>query len=400
MRKIKYSILAVFLALHLLYSLFLVIPGCLTIDDVTYLQMTKNFSDSHRLGIWNGYDKFPSRELVGSGQLRVHNGRLVAQYPYLYPVLAWPFYRLARIQGLFLLNSLAFLLIVLIVFLMARRLFADENLALSACLIFIFADFAWEYSQAVWPHALSALFVVSALYCAVCAISTEKVRSAVWFALTAGFLVGLGTGVHLSVFFTFPVLVLILLFARPRSWWVVIATTLATLPGLALLSATNYSKFGTRSPFSYGSVKGHTSGVGPYVPFVILGLMALGSVWLWLQPRFREIFYKRLWLSLSLVLLLAGTVWFQPQVHKLGYKLWHGVHQVVVDLRIPENAVLEPLQSRSPGGAMLYVEALKKSLLQSCPYLVILLLPLATLVRRDRKTSQELPTVLPHFGAF
>jgi hypothetical protein len=197
MRKVKYSILAVFLGLHLLYSLFLVIPGCLVIDDVTYLQMTKNFSDFHSLGIWNGYDEFPSRELVGSGQLRVHNGRLVAQYPYLYPVLAWPFYRL---------------------------------------------------------------------------------------------------------------------------------------------------------------------------------------------PRFREIFSKRLWLSLSLVLLLAGIAGFQPQVHKLGYKLWHGVHQIVVDLRIPENAVLEPLQSRSPGGGLLYIGILKKSLLQSCPYLVILLLPLATVVRRDQDT--------------
>jgi hypothetical protein len=389
MRKVKYIILAIFLGLHLLYSLFLVIPGCLIIDDVTYLQMTKNFSDSYSLGIWNGYDEFPSRELVGSGQLRVHNGRLVAQYPYLYPVLSWPFYRLAGIQGLFLLNSLAFLLIVLIVFLMARRLFADENLALNACLIFIFADFAWEYSQAVWPHALSTLFVVSALYCAICAIYTEKVRSAVWFALTAGFLVGLGTGVHLSVFFAFPVLVLILLFARPRSWRLVTAAFLTTLPGLALLSATNYSKFGTLSPFSYGSVKGHTSGVGPYVPFVILGLMALGSVWLWLQPRFREIFAKRLWLSLSLVLLLAGIAGFQPQVHKSVDKLWHGVHQIVVDLRIPENAVLEPLQSRSPGGGLLYIGILKKSLLQSCPYLVILLLPLATLLRRDRRTSRS-----------
>lgn len=384
MLKVKYYILAVFLVLHTFYSLFFIIPGCLTIDDVTYCQMVKNFSDSHSLEIWNGYKEFPSRELVGSGHLRVHNGRLVAQYPYFYPVLAWPFYRLAGFHGLFLLNSLAFLIIILIIYLMTRKLFADENLALNACLIFILADFAWEYSQAIWPHALSTLFIVSALYCAVCACYAAKSRSSVLLAMIAGLLVGLGAGVHLSVFFVFPVMVIILLLGCPWSWWTVMGVTLGALPGLALLSITNFRKFGTISPFSYGNIGGHISGIGPFLPIVIFGLLALGTVWLCFHPRFRKTFSKHLWLSLSLVILLTGIVFLQPKAQELGYKLWRGVHHIVVDLRIPENSALEPMQTRSPGGAILYVDGLKKSLLQSCPYLVIFLLPLATMVRREK----------------
>jgi 4-amino-4-deoxy-L-arabinose transferase-like glycosyltransferase len=384
MLKVKYYILAVFLVLHLLYSLFCVIPGCLIIDDVTYSQMAKNFADSQSLEIWNGYQEFPSRELVGLGQLRAYNGRLVAQYPYFYPVLAWPFYRLAGFHGLFLLNSLAFLIILLMVYLLTRKLFADENLALNACLIFIFADFAWEYSQAIWPHALSTLFVVSATYCAVCASYAARARSSAGLAMIAGLLVGLGAGVHLSVFFGFPVMVIILLLACPWSRWAVTAFLLGTLPGLGLLSATNFRKFGTFSPFSYGNVGGPTRGIGPYLPLVSFGLLALVMVWLCLQPRFRKIFAKHLWLSLSLVILLGGIALYQPSARNFGHKLWHGAHKIVVDLRVPENAALEPIQTRSPGGAILYVDGLKKSLVQSSPYLVILLLPLAAMVRREK----------------
>ena len=127
--------------------------------------MARSFADSFSLSVWNGYEQFPSPELVLT-QTKVYEGRLIPQYPYLSTVLSYPFYRLAGFQGLIILNAIAFVATVGLCFLIARKLFQDTSLALNACLILILATYAWEFSQAAWPHALSMLFVTASVYLA------------------------------------------------------------------------------------------------------------------------------------------------------------------------------------------------------------------------------------------
>ncbi len=65
----------------------------------------------------------------------------------------------------------------------------------------------------------------------------------------------------------------------------------------------------------------------------------------------------------------------------------NGTYQLLVDFRIRGLEIREMELSRSAGGAMVYFGSLKKALLQSCPYLVVLVLPLAQLLRGRRDTS-------------
>jgi hypothetical protein len=62
-------------------------------------------------------------------------------------------------------------------------------------------------------------------------------------------------------------------------------------------------------------------------------------------------------------------------------RLGDGFWQIVVDLRIRDLGIAEPALGRSERGAMLYLGGVKKSLLQSCPYLVVLPFALWTALR-------------------
>jgi hypothetical protein len=57
---------------------------------------------------------------------------------------------------------------------------------------------------------------------------------------------------------------------------------------------------------------------------------------------------------------------------------------MVVDLRIRDMNIQEAALERTPGAALVYIGGLKKSLLQSMPYLVVLVIPLLALKRRDK----------------
>lgn len=93
-------------------------------------------------------------------------------------------------------------------------------------------------------------------------------------------------------------------------------------------------------------------------------------------------------MGLALVLLL-------PPLRDAAWRFAHGAWQLVVDLRVRDPAILEPALSRTAAGGMVYVGALKKSLLQSCPYLAILVLPLVTALRGRRRVAVLLLLPVP-----
>jgi len=372
--------------IHLSVSFLTMVPGPLSIDEVTYHLMVKNFSDTGGLEIWNGYRECPSPELASASMVPV-DGRLVPRPPYLVPVLGWPFYRLVGTSGLYALNALAFLGLVAVCFAIARRMFPHRSLSLNACVILALASYAWEYSQAAWPHVVAALFIAGAFYLTL--LARDSGRS-VAFACGAGCVLGFGAGIRLDVIFALPCLAVPLLLARPCRFREVLATGLGTLPGLVLLAAVNHIKFGNASPFSYGRSPTSFSleEMGRYLPFVAamlaVAMFVLAAIRIRAMDRFRS--HRRFVFPAGVALGLLSLL--IPQVGAQAWKFLHGSWQILVDLRIRPMYFQEPALTRLDGGGMVYAGGLKKALLQSCPYLSILLLPLVRMVRRHPDASR------------
>jgi len=339
--------------------------------------MAKNFADGNGLEIWNGYQELPSPELA-SRFMRPSLGRLVSQYPYLFPVLAFPLYWLTGFYGLFLLNSIAFLGVVVLCYFTAKKLFDDVDLALDSCLILVLATFAWEYSQAAWPHVTALLFVMGALYMALVSFYSENRRRAILFAFGAGLAAGIAPGIRMDAVLIFPALVLPFLFTRPWRPLEPIAIAIGAAPGLLVLASTNLVKFGVFSPFRYGARS--------EVPLGLVLVPAALVLALWLLTRSRSIDFARahrLKLIAAAVALIA-IAFIVPASGTVLKRMAVDGYAAVVDIRHVNPNVTMPASSRSSGGGVVYLRAHKKALLQSSPYLVLLIFPLLSIARGDR----------------
>ena len=390
-------VLVLLAAAHLAWSLFAVVPGYLSIDEGTYHYMVRSLAQGHPLEVRNGYEDFASPELV-AGIFRERPGKLVATYPEVYTFLALPFYAALGYRGLFLLNALAFLGTVVLTWDLARRSF-DARVASLAALILGLSTFAWDYSQAAWPHATSALLVVAAVWCTVRGL--EPGAGLRW-PLAAGLLGGVAPGVRLDAAFAWAGILLPPAFTRPPRRRQVALTAAGLLPGLALLAWINREKFGAWTPFSYGARGGGaTSGWLPYLPFVLAGAGALVAVWLLSRRPVDPLLRRPGALAAGAAVLVLGAVALPPVREVLG-RLIQGGLQLVVDLRFRDPAIAEPALGRTASGALVYVGALKKSLLQSCPWLPLAVLPCAAALRPPRRGAVALllPVPLAYVGAF
>lgn len=373
----KIALLGVLLAAHILISALFIVPSYLSIDETVYHLMAKNLSQTWGLEIWNGYREFPSPEL-SSRFLIPRDGRLVARYPYLFPVLAFPLYQLMGFAGLFVLNSICFVGVVALCFAIANKLFRDVDLALNSCLILVLATFAWEYSQAAWPHATAMFFVISAFYFAVSAYFCQGTKKALYLAAGAGLVAGFAPGVRMDAFLVFPALFALFLFARPSRFREAIMAAIGTLPGLSVLAVTNLKKFGQISPFSYGD--------GSQVPvYTTIALIAI-VVAAWVVTRGPFVNWLRTQRNKILVvaILAAGLLVIVPETRPHLNQMLNNVHTSVIDIRALDPNYAMPAASRTPGGGVIYLGAHKKALLQSLPFLAILIIPLARCFRWDK----------------
>ncbi len=358
-------------------------PGVLSIDEVTYLAMARSAAHGNLLGIDNGSALGLSPELEW-GLAREVGGRLVAQYPAGYALLAAPFYLLLGGAALFVLNTVAFYATVLLTRRIARRVLASERAALLAAAIFAGATFAWEYGAAQWPHAITMLFTCAAVDATLAAVGPRR-------RVLAGLLVGLATTIRLDAIFVVPALLLVpLVLERQRaSWRDAMALLVGLAPGLLLLAITNHVKFGTWMPLSYGPWQGEGSNTGAS-SYVLLGLVAvLGLVAAHVIVRRPERFDRR---HLAVVVVAAALFAVVVPSARAGVlRLIDGLWTLVIDLRHRELDALESALTRSPRGAMIYVGTLKTSLVQSLPYLPLLVLSLAHPRARARKIALALP---------
>ncbi len=385
--KIKIRLLILTVVIHLLISFFTIIPGYLSIDEVTYHLATKNFSESGGFEIRNGYQEYPSLELE-SAFITARKGRLVSRYPYLYPILCSLFYLIAGFQGLFVINVIAFIGIVILCYVIPQKIFHDSNLALNACFILVLATYAWEYSQAIWSHAATTVFLMTAFYIHLCSFDAKTRQMKLSCALLSGIITGFATGIRYDAIFMLPCFIVSFLFVPPGHPLLALSTSLGTVPGLAMLGATNYIKFGIFSLFSYGGGIEANVGKPDFRNYLPLGIMvSVVVVILWMFSRHANVIKKYLscyrqgiiilLIVFAVLIAMLPTIW-----HEVGQRL-SGLYQIVVDFRVRSLEIKQPALSRSRGGGMVYIGGLKKSLLQSCPYLVVLLIPLFKIFRRS-----------------
>ncbi len=386
---------ACLLVVHLLASLLLVVPGHISIDEGTYHLMAEAMSHGG-FTIDNGYEAFPSDELAiyvpgHTVHVRPHDGHLVAQYPYLSSVLALPFYLLLGFRGLLLLNGLAFVATLLTTWALGRDLLGDRVAAGLGAAIFALGTFAWSYSLAAWPHMLHTALALLAFTLAVRALRRDG-RQAQLLALAAGLVLGLDLGVRYDGLFVLGAIGLLQLFARPARLRQGALTLLGLSPGLALLAATNHAKFGSWAPLSYGNPS-EPSILGRFGPLVMLGLLLLGARLL-LRPGLADSLRRRwptlaLGLGIGLAALLALPFTRAP-LWKLGY----GVATLSIDLRLLDpHGLLEGFNTRGPTGGIFFMGGLKKALLQSCPWLPLVLLPALGWLRQ-RPGSSSFPVLI------
>ncbi len=381
-RKVKILLLAVLVPIHIVVTLFTAVPGYLSQDEIFYHWMAESMATRGSLDLWNGYGELPSPELVHP-LATAHEKRIFPAYPYLSAVLALPFCRVAGFFGLFILNCLCFAGLVVLCFFTARKLFGDIDLALNSCFILIFGTFAWEYSQAGWPHISAALFVLASFFFFADAFWAKTPHRARCFALASGLVGGLAIGIRIDCVLVFAGILLPFLFSRPCRPIEAFMVLAGALPGLALLSVTNFVKFGVINPLSYGRalVMSHVPGRHVIVPLVIAMLL----VWVLTRDRVvRRLEGRLVRLYVAAGLLLILGLLSVPEVRKPAISTLANAYTMLVDIRALSAESSFPPMSRTAGGAVVYNGALKKGLLQSLPFLPLLIVPLWSLFRRSR----------------
>lgn len=383
-------------ALTLLIAGFFVSDGHLNIDEGVYHLMVRDYAATGAFNLWTGYQEFQSDALTWPIVVE-RDGRLFSQYPQLYAVLAAPLFALMGYQALFLISALASVGSLWLTVWLARALFPDRPIAIGAGLIFVFATFSWDYAFASMPHALSVFCVLAAVAVAVQAHRRLQDVKSYFLAAAAGLIVGFSVGIRLDAIFVLPALVIPFLFYVPWRPFHALAAVGGALPGLLAVAAINQEKFGSFNPFTYGRESaGNISSVIPYLTIAGFGALVLIGIWLLTRPRFRPLVTDHRRLFTGSLVALAVLSLLIPQVSALLLRLADGLFQLLVDFRIRDLAIEENGLSRGPGGGMVYMGSLKKSLLQSCPYLVALVIPVFAFFRnREERSAIALLFLVP-----
>jgi len=248
--------------------------GLYLIDEMFYRAMAQRMAEAGALSIENGWSEYPI-EPMRVLFLREGVEGLYPQYPAGFALVAAPFYAALGLKGLFLLEILSFAACVPLTAALAKRLTgADDVAAFRAAAFFAFATFAADYAIAIWPHALSGLFVLAGW---VAAAQAWNGGERGWM-IASGLALSLGLTIRVDVLLAIPPVAAFALShpARPRF---ALGWLLAGLaPGLALASAMNYAKFGVFSPISYGASEGGVSLSGHAALFPAVALFALGAL--------------------------------------------------------------------------------------------------------------------------
>ena len=347
-----YQIVFTFLAaLHILFSLFINPIGYVTGDSGEYHYMVRNFVRTGSFYIENGYDIYPSPALMVA-QLVAPNGKLVAKSPEVYTLLMAPAYALLGLRGIFVMNALMFIGVCFLIFKICRLLYSEHETACWAVGIYAFCTYAWEYSQSTYPHIPATFFILLAFFCVMRWLHTAEADKALRWMLWAGLAIGCAVGIRLDSVLAIPAVLLPILFrVSSQKLLALLVFVAGGLPAAIFLAASNWIKFGTLNPFSYGE-----AGHGHLATYIPVGIIVItGIALLCLKVKIVEIFGRypnRAKLILWFTAIATFTIFF-PQIRRLA----SGMFSILISANR-----FEPLWS-----------GYKSALLQSCPYLAALI---------------------------
>lgn len=392
--QVKLICLVLLLLIHIALTFFTITPGHMSIDEGVYHWQVRDLINTGGLISWTGYREFPSVELIHHF-FRINDGLPVTQYPHVFAILTAPLYLMFGFYGVFLFNSMAFVALLVLVYKLSSRLFGSTEIALDSCLILTLAGFVWEYSQAAWPHMTAILLVVSAFYLAVISLQSGNRSRAVFFALLAGLIAGFSPGVRLDCVLVLPCLMIPFLLSSPTRIYEILAIAAGSAPGALTLSYMNLIKFSSFNPLTYGK---SFSGYQQTLPWDIIVLGAAFLVFLWIVSRKQTVSFlgtrsgKIVGLVIAALIIAAsmGTYYTQPKVKGLADNTLNRGYTTTVDIRNLAWNKKFPALSRSGGGGLVYLNAHKKALLQSMPFLVIIVVPIIASFRGLRSNYEPL----------
>jgi hypothetical protein len=346
--------------LLVLYSLLIgvflfynVVPGMLVTDENAYSLMAHSLAHDGTLEIWNGLDEAQSWELLLPSMEITYNGTAAKMYAVpspIYPFLAYPFFKVWDLSGLFIINILSYCIIIVLVYLMARLLL-DEAHSVAAAVIYSLCTNSLVFTSYVLPHHLSAVLVISCVY-----LVFRGVRDMTeWLPLFffSGLLGGLSVGVR------FPnVLFVILLCAYlwlSQSRRMIAGFCIGLVIPLIAIGLIDYVSYGDFFETGYGNPTNFVK-----IKYLAIIPLLAGAYWLYNK---RALGYRG-FLAVSGIATVVLMAMFWDQVVFMATSVYGKVFNMDFD----------------PGNDTV---TYKKALLQSSPFLVLSAFSLMY-IRRDR----------------
>ena len=365
---------------------FLSVPMPFIIDGGIYIDMARAMAQEGALHIATngGVEGAPPLTKYLTDPI---GGLVYPQYPSGYAILAAPFYLIFGVHGLILINALSTVLCIWLTHQITKRLYTDK-VGLITAIIFAAATFISNYAFSVWPHMLALAISLWATYCTVLGTLTRHRNRETFYMLFAGLLIGAAINIRVDTILLFPILFIWLrLFAAPKNRLTALLLTVGMAPGLSLATYLNYLKFGVVAPLSYGpSPAGDTD--GRYIPLMIGGGGLMLALWVFNAPALAKAVLNQ-WnmrgamlasvVGFLLVLLIAGDFLL---------KIVTGAYVLLINLQA-HDAYYQAGVEHNQYGELLFWGYPKKALVQSLPFLPLLLLPIFSFIKgvNVRETS-------------
>ncbi|MGE0704133.1 MAG: hypothetical protein AB7P22_09390, partial [Vicinamibacterales bacterium] len=227
-----------------------VVPGVFTTDDNNYLVNVLALRQG-RITIAQSEGLTPSRELLffdpAAWSRAVDTTPVASTAPPLYAPIALPF-ALFGWRGLVVLNTLAYLAAVAMVFAYAARYSSDPLTPWFAAAAVGLGGYLIEYAQGVWPHGLSIALCTAGILYAGRAIEDERPS----YAVASGLLLAVATGVRYQNAALLAATGAGLLFLARNRLKAAAAFMLAAFPPIAVVSVVNHLRLDSWNPISKG----------------------------------------------------------------------------------------------------------------------------------------------------
>jgi len=342
--------------------------GLFTIDEYFYLRAAQAMADEGSLS-------FRQFDVAGAPAIDMNfakpfgEGRLVAQYPSGYALLAAPLYAVFAIKGLTLANALAGLITLWLTRRISRALGADEKTSALAVLILAISTFWSTYLYSVWPHMIALAILLGAIDRAIKA-GEGDFRA----ALAAGLLVGLGQNIRIDMIVLAPAIIVWLrLFCGGPTRRLSAIFALGLAPGFLAAAWINQLKFGVFNPFTYENAVSSNK-PSDFIFLAIAAAVAMCGVFIF---DFRKLASTPRRVQAALAGVAVFAVIAMPQVRALCGGLWYAL----VDAQSYQHLDRQIGIERNQWGWLVFYGFSKKALAQSLPFLGLLIFPVVRLFR-------------------